>query len=216
MEDPNENGKAPTEIARALAVISNVSRGLPASYAPAEDARYPSYGPPNRGDEGVRLRDVWIAISKRRWMIAIIVILVTALTAVMLARKPDIYLAETDVQVDTEGPTSGLTSGKGNIIVDTGSDPSYFNTQLQIITKPGLLRRVVKTLDLEHNPDFLRAQANDTAWQRLYARLVWAVARQWPKRPRKKPRMTNSRLIHRSLRPVPQTIWKRPPGSSPL
>lgn len=168
MDDPNENGKAPSEIAKALAVISNVSRGLPASFAAAEDARYPgSYGPPNRVDEGVRLRDVWTAISKRRWMIVLIVVLVTATTAVMLARKPDIYLAETDVQVDTEGPASGLTSGKGNIIVDTGSDPSYFNTQLQIITKPGLLRRVVKTLDLEHNPDFLRAQANDTSWQRL-------------------------------------------------
>lgn len=168
MDDPNENGKAPSEIAKALAVISNVSRGLPASYAPAEDARYPgSYGPPNRVDEGVRLRDVWTAISKRRWLIVLIVVLVTATTAVMLARKPDIYLAETNVQVDTEGPASGLTSGKGNIIVDTGTDPSYFNTQLQIITKPGLLRRVVKTLDLEHNPDFLRAQANDTTWQRL-------------------------------------------------
>src|SRR5258708_2385164 len=168
MDDPNENGKAPSEFAKALAVISNVSRGLPASYAPAEDARYPgAYGPPNRVDEGVRLRDVWTAISKRRWMIVLIVVLVTATRAVMLARKPDIYLAETDVQVDTEGPASGLTSGKGNIIVDTGSDPSYFNTQLQIITKPGLLRRVVKTLDLEHNPDFLRAQANDTAWNRL-------------------------------------------------
>jgi len=168
MDDPNENGKAPSELAKALAVISNVSRGLPASYAPAEDTRYPgSYGPPNRVDEGVRLRDVWIAISKRRWMIVLVVLLITTATAVMLARKPDIYLAETDVQVDTEGPASGLTSGKGNIIVDTGSDPTYFNTQLQIITKPGLLRRVVKTLDLEHNPDFLRAQANDTSWQRL-------------------------------------------------
>src|SRR5882762_9459940 len=168
MDDPNENGKAPSEFAKALAVISNVSRGLPASFAAPEDARYPgSYGPPNRVDEGVRLRDVWTAISKRRWMIVLIVVLVTATTAVMLARKPDIYLAETDVQVDTEGPASGLTSGKGNIIVDTGTDPSYFNTQLQIITKPGLLRRVVKTLDLEHNPDFLRAQANDTSWQRL-------------------------------------------------
>src|SRR6266851_903001 len=168
MDDPNENGKAPSEIAKALAVISNVSRGLPASFAAPEDTRYPgSYGPPNRVDEGVRLRDVWTAISKRRWMIVLIVVLITATTAVMLARKPDIYLAETDVQVDTEGPASGLTSGKGNIIVDTGTDPSYFNTQLQIITKPGLLRRVVKTLDLEHNPDFLRAQANDTSWQRL-------------------------------------------------
>src|SRR5713226_453695 len=168
MDDPNENGKAPSEFAKALAVISNVSRGLPASYAPAEDTRYPgSYGPPNRVEEGVRLRDVWTAISKRRWMIVLIVVVITTATAVMLARKPDIFLAVTDVQVDTEGPASGLTSGKGNIIVDTGSDPSYFNTQLQIITKPGLLRRVVKTLDLEHNPDFLRAQANDTSWQRL-------------------------------------------------
>src|SRR6266853_5570456 len=166
--DPNENGKAPSEIAKALAVISNVSRGLPASFSAAEDNRYPgSYGPPNRVDEGVRLRDVWTAISKRRWLVVLIVVFITTATAVMLARKPDIFLAETDVQVDTEGPASGLTSGKGNIIVDTGSDPTYFTTQLQIITKPGLLRRVVKTLDLEHNPDFLRAQANDTAWNRL-------------------------------------------------
>src|SRR5258706_5747914 len=90
----------------------------------------------------------------------------------MLARKPDIFLAETDVQVDTEGPASGLTSGKGNIIVDTGTDPSYFNTQLQIVTKPGLLRRVVKKLDLQNNPDFLRTQANDTTWQRPF-RTFW-------------------------------------------
>src|SRR4029079_2814129 len=128
---------------------------------------YAGYGPSNRVEEGVRLRDVWLAISKRRWMIALIALLITATTAVMLARKPDIYMAETDVQVDTEGPASGLTSGKGNIIVDTGADPTYFNTQLQIITKPGLLRRVVKTLDLEHNPDFLKANANDSTWHRL-------------------------------------------------
>jgi succinoglycan biosynthesis transport protein ExoP len=166
--DSNENDKPPSEIAKALAVISNVSRGLPASYSAADDPRYPgSYGPPNRVDEGVRLRDVWTAISKRRWMIVLIVVFITTATAVMLARKPDIFLAETDVQVDTEGPASGLTSGKGNIIVDTGTDPSYFNTQLQIVTKPGLLRRVVKGLDLENNPDFLRTQANDTTWHRL-------------------------------------------------
>src|SRR5437762_2503360 len=164
--DPKKTLKEPSELAQALEVISSISRGLP-SPAQSENNGYTNYGPPNRGDEGVRLRDVWTAISKRRWLIVFIVMLITTTTAVMLARKPDIYLAETDVQVDTEGPASGISSGKGNIIVDTGTDPSYFNTQLQIITKPGLLRRVVKTLDLEHNPDFLRAQANDTTWQRL-------------------------------------------------
>ncbi len=163
-----ENTNDLSELPNALEVISHNSGGLPLEASSAESARYPSYGPPNRIDEGVRLRDVWIAISKRRWLIVIIVLLITATTAVMLARKPDIYLAESAVQVDTESPVSGLTSGKGNaIIVDTFTDPSYFNTELQIISKPGLLRRVVKTLDLENNPDFLRTQAGDTAWQRL-------------------------------------------------
>src|SRR5438094_3831854 len=40
------------------------------------------------------------------------------------------------------------------------NDPSYFNTQLQILTSPGLLRRVVKTLDLEHNQPFVRPTAS--------------------------------------------------------
>src|SRR6266542_593762 len=165
--DPKDIAKDSSEITRALQVISN-ARALPASPSPYDNSRYPGYGPANRVEEGVRLRDVWTAISKRRWLIVSIVLLVTATTAVMLARKPDIYLAETSVQVDTASPASGIMSGKGNpIIFDTGTDPSYFNTQLQIITKPGLLRRVVKTLDLEHNPDFLRAQAPDTTWQRL-------------------------------------------------
>lgn len=163
-----ENTNDRSELPNALEVIPSNSGELPSEAPAAESARYPSYGPPNRIEEGVRLRDVWIAISKRRWLIVFIVLLITTTTAVMLARKPDIYLAESEVQVDTEGPASGLTSGKGNaIIVDTFTDPSYFNTELQIISKPGLLRRVVKTLDLENNQDFLRAQAGDTAWQRL-------------------------------------------------
>src|SRR5262245_39742084 len=157
---------ASSELVQALELISKVSRGLPAP--PQSEVNGYAYGPPNRVEEGVRLRDVWQAVSKRRWMIILIVVLITSLTALMLARKPDIYMAETNVQVDTESPATGITSGKGgNIIVDNGTDPSYFNTQLQIITKPGLLRRVVRTLDLEHNPDFLRTQANDTTWRRL-------------------------------------------------
>ena len=165
--DEKEDTKNPSKPATALEMIPRSSGGLPSGVtSPMESSRYADSGLPNRVDEGVRLRDVWIAISKRRWLIVSIALLVTATTAVMLARKPDIYLAETGVQVDTENLASGL--GKGNaIIVDNATDPSYFNTELQIITKPGLLRRVVKTLDLENNPDFTRAQAGDTAGQRL-------------------------------------------------
>ena len=163
--DDHNNKKEPADLNNALAVISNFSKSLPA-ITPADNGRYAGYGPPNRLDEGVRLRDVWSAISKRRWMILLIVVTVTAIAAVMVARKPDIYSAEAQVQVDTENPASGLTN-KDSIVLGYGQDPSYFNTQLQLISKPGLLRRVVKTLDLEHNPDFLTSQTNDTTWQRL-------------------------------------------------
>lgn len=168
--DNSDNNKDRTELVKAFEVFSKLSRGLPSGAPPPDHPRYSNYGPGNRVDEGVRLRDVWMAISKRRWLIIGIVLVITATTAFIMARRPDIYMAEAAVQVDTESVTAGLTSGKGQaIILGNGSDPSYFNTELQILTKPGLLRRVVKTLDLEHNQDFLRAQSGDssTTWQRL-------------------------------------------------
>src|SRR5437588_11628994 len=107
--DPKNNSQEPAELAQALELISNMSRRLPSPVLP-ETNGYSSYGPANRVDEGVRLRDVWTAISKRRWMIILIVVLITSITSVMLARKPDIYMAETNVQVDTEGPASAISS----------------------------------------------------------------------------------------------------------
>jgi capsular exopolysaccharide synthesis family protein len=166
----SDEDKDRTGLIRAFEAFSTFSKSLPPQAQPPENPRYAGYGYPNRAEEGVRLRDVWMAISKRRWLIVGIVMAVTATTAFIMARRPDIYMAEAAVQVDTESVTAGLTSGKGQaIILGNGNDPSYFNTELQILTKPGLLRRVVKTLDLEHNQDFLRAQSGDnsTTWQRL-------------------------------------------------
>lgn len=164
--DEHKDKREPADLTQALAVISNFSKSLPAM-PPPENGRYATYGPPNRIDEGVRLQDMWSAIIKRRWMILLIMLTITSIAAVMLARKPDIYSAEAQVQVDTEGPAAGLTGRDSSIVLDWGQDASYFNTQLQLISKPGLLRRVVKTLDLEHNPDFLTSQTNDTTWRRL-------------------------------------------------
>src|SRR5206468_7565165 len=90
--DANDINRNPSEITKALQVISPTSRALPTSPGPYENSRYSPYGAANRAEEGVRLRDVWTAISKRRWLIVSIVLLVTATTAVMLARKPTFIL----------------------------------------------------------------------------------------------------------------------------
>jgi capsular exopolysaccharide synthesis family protein len=99
-------------------------------------------------------------------------VLVTMLAAIYLARKPDIFVAQGLVQVDLEdlNPALGATSKNNAVIVSSPlNDPAYFNTQLRIVTSDGLLSRVVRTLDLEHNQDFLHPQGgqNRSTWQNL-------------------------------------------------
>jgi len=116
----------------------------------------------------VHLLDYWRAIRKRLWLVIGVAALLTTMAMIYVARKPDIYEASSRVQVDLESnPMYG-----GNpppMILNPVNDPAYFNTQLQILTSPGLLRRVVKTLDLEHNKAFLRPQQSQphSTWKTI-------------------------------------------------
>lgn len=111
---------------------------------------------PYGGSKTKKLRSLWRAVRKRLWLIVAITLLVTAAVAVYMARQPDLYVAEARVQVDLEQNPYLAGSSKGGQVVFTGPgpDPAYFNTQLLILTSPDLLRRVVRTLDLQHNKDF--------------------------------------------------------------
>src|SRR5437870_990358 len=125
------------------------------------------YGP--EGSEGeVHLLDYWRAIHKRLWLVLGVAALITALSTIYVARKPDVYEAKSQVQVDLEN--NPMYAGKSvPMIYSPVNDPAYFNTQLQILTSPGLLRRVVKTLDLERNQAFLSPQSSQphSTWQTI-------------------------------------------------
>lgn len=128
------------------------------------DAGAPSlgtYGKYKDDDGGVHLRDYWRSVRKHLWLVIGITAIITTLTAIYMARRPNIYTATSRVQVDLErvNPALGASKDSPIILNNTTTDPAYFNTQLQILTGPGLLRRVVRTLDLEHNPAFIRAQS---------------------------------------------------------
>jgi succinoglycan biosynthesis transport protein ExoP len=107
-------------------------------------------------------------IRKHLWLIVALTGFCTVMTAVYMARKPDVYGAEARVQVDLESnPGLGL-NGKPVVINNPASAPDYFETQLEILRGSGLLRRVVKTLDLEHNRAFFKPEMGQrTMWQRL-------------------------------------------------
>jgi len=136
----------------------NEFNGTPNSY---------NYGVDPNAETEVHLLDYWRAVRKRLWLIISIVVLVTMLSVLYVARKPDIYQASSRVQVDLENNAALL--GKTPYVFGPTNDPVYFNTQLQILVSPGLMRRVVKSLDLEHNPDFFKANSTQkrSTWQTI-------------------------------------------------
>ena len=71
--------------------------------------RYPSYRG-SFGTEGINLLDYWRAIRKRLWLIIGITVLITTLTAIYMARKPDVFQAKAVVQVDLEQSNPDLVT----------------------------------------------------------------------------------------------------------
>ncbi len=111
--------------------------------------------------EGFQLADYWRAIRKRLWLVIGIAVLMTTLAAIYMARKPNIYEAKAVVQVDTEQANPDLVSSERRLPAAI-QDPSYYNTQLQILYSERLLRRVVKDLSLDSNKDFQKVKTEES------------------------------------------------------
>ncbi len=148
------------------------------SFAPVieragESSYQPSFNhPPEASDSAHhRLREYLLAARKHLGIIISVVVLCSMLAATYMARQPDVFEARSRVQVDLENTSPGLGSLRsGSVILNTPSfDPAYFNTQLEILSSTGLLGRVVKTLDLEHNQAFLNPNQTQTrsTWHNL-------------------------------------------------
>src|SRR5258705_4722823 len=114
----------------------------------------PYHFSPPEGDEvenpsGDYLRSYWNTVRRNLWLVAAITIFSTLAVAVYEIRQPDQYEAEARIEIGRENAAPGLNATANSI--GSSEDSVYFNTQLQILTSSGLLRRVVKKLDLEHN-----------------------------------------------------------------
>ena len=160
--------KEPTELIEKSNGSRDVGGVLERSLAPY--TRYDSYEDESNGYS--RFRDYWRSVRKHLWMVIGIVVLVSGVTAMYMARQPDVYESRSGVQVDSEtanNPAIGALKGNPIFLNNSSQDPTYFNTQIQILTSAGLLGRVAKTLDLEHNEAFLHPQSaqNRSFWESL-------------------------------------------------
>ena len=164
--------KEPSELAKALEVVLKASAVEQTNNRERSYASPPVvvYGEENSPEGEVHIRDYWRTIRKRLWLILGIALIVSSISVIRQARLPDIYTARSRVQVDAENysPALGASKGATYYIDNSYVDPEYFNTQVQILTSPTLLRRVAKNLDLEHNQRFFDSgTAQRSTWQNL-------------------------------------------------
>jgi capsular exopolysaccharide synthesis family protein len=108
--------------------------------------------------EPTHLRDYLAVVLKRKWLILSLIVVVTSLVTVQMYRLPPIYEAETTIQIE---PKRNIIQTK-EITLNTGNDPTYWNTQLKLLENPQLARQVIIALDLQHNPSFLEGQASSS------------------------------------------------------
>src|SRR5438270_6988802 len=145
---------------------------------------YPQYDAYPQDSSGYnRLHEYWRSVRKHLWLVLSIIAVVTAVTTIYMARQPDIFESMSRVQVDLEtanNPAIGALKGNSIYLNNPLQDPTYFNTQIQILTSAGLLGRVAKTLDLEHNQAFLHPQAaqNHSVWESV--KRLWTGGKSQP------------------------------------
>ena len=121
-------------------------------------------------EDKAHLQEFLFSLRKYWLLIAGLTMLCTTLVGIYMARQPNLYEANVQIQVDLENPSPTLGTGKGGTyVVNPVNDPAYFNTQLQVLTSPRLLRRVVKDLNLENDPNFRVARTGTPSrWQRWF------------------------------------------------
>jgi polysaccharide biosynthesis transport protein len=124
-------------------------------------AGYGGYGGYGDVKGGMHLRDYWRSVRRYKWMILSLAAVAAVAATVYMARQPDIYEARARVQVDLEHTSPAIAASKNSSSLVAGpvNDPTYFSTQLQVLSSSGLLRRVAKTLDLERDQAFQQPQS---------------------------------------------------------
>jgi capsular exopolysaccharide synthesis family protein len=96
----------------------------------------------------------------------------TTLAAIYVARKPNVYVARARVQIDNEQNNPDLITNDRQRPLGANPDPSYFNTQLQLLWSESLLRRAIKEHNLDSTKEFQQATAEGSSAIRSVLRSI--------------------------------------------
>ena len=120
-------------------------------------------GPEN---QKVHLRELWRTVSKRRWLIISIALIITTLVTIEVYRTKNSYQASTLIEIGKDTSTLGRP---GSIFGDD-YDPFYMvnmKTKMLMVKSHSLLEDVVIAKKLDQNKVFLASPGKKTIWEAL-------------------------------------------------
>ena len=115
-------------------------------YAPA----YSSFYDDENFESKRSIRQYLNIIYKRLPLILALTILVTAAAAFYMYRQPSQYQATTEMVIEPRKPK---VQSKDSININFGNDANYYQTQLQLLQSPDLMKDVVIDLGLYRDPN---------------------------------------------------------------
>ncbi len=108
-------------------------------------------------ESSTHLRDYWRIIRRRLWIPISAIVITVMLTTIYNLRLPSIYEGVSKIEIEREDRVVSLKDMQINM--GGGDDSQYVNTQLKILQSPKIAYLVARSLDLEHNNDFLPGMA---------------------------------------------------------
>jgi succinoglycan biosynthesis transport protein ExoP len=138
---------------------------VPANYSPFYDDDF---------SEQRSIREYFNVVYKRLPLILALTILVTAAAAFYMYRQASVYQANMDMIIEPRKPKPQDKSG---VNINFGNDLNYYNTQLQLLQNPDLMRDVVVRLGLYKDPNLLN---NESKGVGLFFRSIFSSEKNAP------------------------------------
>jgi succinoglycan biosynthesis transport protein ExoP len=107
-------------------------------------------GAEQRSDE-LNLRELWRAILRRKFVLLATISVITGATYAYISQQTPLYTAQALIQVTTRDAQVIQVAG---VVDELIADPATIQSEIQFLTSPAFLRRMVEQLNLVEDPEF--------------------------------------------------------------
>jgi capsular exopolysaccharide synthesis family protein len=136
--------------------LDNLSPRYPTLAGQMSNGSY-GYGYGYGEDEKHHLRNLLRVVRRRKWLIALLVLVITTLVTIEMYRTKSIYESSAMIEI---GKDSNVSMRQGDLALNEEYDPFYqvnIKTKILFLKSPNLLEQVVLNQKLYDNPQFLKA-----------------------------------------------------------